>query len=61
MTATSRIAESARCSGRLNGVTGSFDPKIVPKAQRRLPQVDDLILSLYARGMTTRDIHTPGG
>ena len=34
----------------------SFEPKIVPKGARRLPQVDDMILSLYARGMTTRDI-----
>jgi putative transposase len=35
---------------------GGFEPRIVPKGQRRLPQVDDMILSLYARGMTTRDI-----
>jgi putative transposase len=35
---------------------GSFDPKIVPKRSRRLGSVDDMILSLYARGMTTRDI-----
>jgi putative transposase len=35
---------------------GSFEPRIVPKRQRRLGQVDDMILSLYARGMTTRDI-----
>lgn len=35
---------------------GDFDPKIVRKGQRRLTQVDDMILSLYARGMTTRDI-----
>ena len=35
---------------------GSFEPVMVPKGQRRLGQVDDLILSLYARGMTTRDI-----
>src|SRR5262249_19090367 len=34
----------------------TFEPKIVPKGQRRLVQVDDMILSLYARGMTTRDI-----
>jgi putative transposase len=34
----------------------SFEPKIVPKRQRRLGQVDEMILSLYARGMTTRDI-----
>jgi len=35
---------------------GSFEPKIVPRGARRLGQVDDMILSLYARGMTTRDI-----
>ena len=35
---------------------GTFEPKIVPKRQRRLGSVDDMILSLYARGMTTRDI-----
>jgi putative transposase len=34
----------------------TFEPKIVPKGQRRLGQVNDMILSLYARGMTTRDI-----
>ncbi len=34
----------------------SFEPKIVPKGQRRLGQVDAMILSLYSRGMTTRDI-----
>jgi putative transposase len=35
----------------------TFEPVIVPKRQRRLGQFDDMILSLYARGMTTRDIH----
>jgi len=34
----------------------TFEPKIVPKGQRRIGQVDEMILSLYARGMTTRDI-----
>jgi putative transposase len=34
----------------------TFEPQIVPKRQRRVGQVDDMILSLYARGMTTRDI-----
>lgn len=34
----------------------SFEPRIVPKRKRRLGQIDDMILSLYARGMTTRDI-----
>ncbi|GAA1665437.1 IS256 family transposase [Citricoccus zhacaiensis] len=35
---------------------GSFEPVIVPKRARRLGKVEDMILSLYARGMTTRDI-----
>ena len=35
----------------------AFEPQIVVKGQRRVGQVDDMILSLYARGMTTRDIH----
>ncbi|MBO0885429.1 MAG: IS256 family transposase [Mycobacterium sp.] len=33
-----------------------FEPQIVPKRRRRLGQLDEAILSLYARGMTTRDI-----
>jgi putative transposase len=33
-----------------------FEPVIVPRGKRRLSQVDDMILSLYSRGMTTRDI-----
>lgn len=34
----------------------SFEPQIVPKGQTRFDGFDDKILSLYARGMTTRDI-----
>ena len=34
----------------------TFEPKIVPKGQTRFDGFDDLILSLYARGMTTREI-----
>ncbi len=34
----------------------AFEPVIVKKGQRRLGQIGDIILSLYARGMTTRDI-----
>ena len=33
----------------------SFDPKIVPKGQTRFSGFDDKMLSLYARGMTTRE------
>lgn len=35
---------------------GSFTPVIVKKRQRRLGPVDDIVLSLYARGMTTGEI-----
>ena len=34
----------------------TFEPKIVEKHQRRWVGFDDKILSMYARGMTTRDI-----
>lgn len=35
---------------------GEFDPKILPKYQRNINGIEDKILSLYAAGMTTRDI-----
>jgi putative transposase len=35
---------------------GSFDPKIVAKSQTRFTGFDDKIISMYSRGMTTRDI-----
>ncbi|ORB76789.1 IS256 family transposase, partial [Mycobacterium timonense] len=31
---------------------GSFEPQIVKKRQRRLTDVDEGVLSLYARGLT---------
>lgn len=35
---------------------GSFEPQIVKKQQTRFTSMDDKILSLYAKGMTTREI-----
>jgi putative transposase len=35
---------------------GSFEPQILPKGQTRFDGFDDKIVSLYARGMTTREI-----
>jgi putative transposase len=35
---------------------GDFEPQLVKKGQRRFTGFDDKILSMYARGMTTRDI-----
>jgi putative transposase len=34
----------------------SFEPRLVPKGQRRAGGLDDMIISLYAGGMTVRDI-----
>src|SRR5215208_3375246 len=35
---------------------GSFEPRLVPKGQRRVGGLSDMIISLYAGGMTIRDI-----
>lgn len=35
---------------------GEYSPQIVKKNQRRFKGFDDKIISMYARGMTTRDI-----
>jgi len=35
---------------------GSFSPTLVPKGSRRLSGLDEMIISLYAGGMTVRDI-----
>ena len=35
---------------------GTFEPAIVPKGERHLEGFDDRIVSLYARGMTVREI-----
>ena len=35
---------------------GTFTPMLVPKGSRRLSQLDEMIISLYAGGMTIRDI-----
>jgi putative transposase len=34
----------------------SFDPQLIAKYQRRFPGFDEKIVSMYARGMTTREI-----
>ena len=35
---------------------GTFEPQIVKKRQRRLSGVDEIVLSLYAKGLTTGEI-----
>src|SRR3712207_8149568 len=34
----------------------TFDPQLIAKYQRRFPGFDDKIVSMYARGMSTREI-----
>ncbi len=36
--------------------SGTFEPQIVKKRQRRLGGVDEIVLSLYAKGLTTGEI-----
>jgi len=38
------------------GRDGEFEPKIVKKNQSTLPSIEDQVLSMYAKGMTTTDI-----
>jgi putative transposase len=35
---------------------GSFDPQLIAKYQRRFPGFDEKIVSMYARGLSTREI-----
>ena len=35
---------------------GTFEPQLIAKYQRRFPGSDDKIISMYARGMSVRDI-----
>jgi len=35
---------------------GSFDPQLIAKYQRRFPGFDEKIISMYARGLTVREI-----
>ena len=35
---------------------GEFEPQLITKGQTRINKLDEQILALYARGMTTRDI-----
>lgn len=35
--------------------SGTFDPQLIEKYQRRFPEFDNKIISMYARGMTVRE------
>lgn len=36
---------------------GEFEPQIVPKYKRDITGIEEKVIALYARGMSTRDIH----
>ena len=36
---------------------GEFEPKLIPKYQRDISGIEEKVISLYGRGMSTRDIH----
>lgn len=36
---------------------GEFEPQIVPKYKRDISGIEEKVISLYGRGMSTRDIH----
>lgn len=36
---------------------GEFEPVIVPKHERNVTGIEEKVLALYSKGMTTRDIH----
>ncbi|MGY3664404.1 MAG: IS256 family transposase [Roseburia sp. 1XD42-69] len=36
---------------------GEFEPKLIPKYQRDISGIEEKVISLYACGMSTRDIH----
>lgn len=36
---------------------GKFEPKLIPKYKRDVSGIEDKVISLYGRGMSTRDIH----
>jgi transposase-like protein len=35
---------------------GSFNPVLLPKRKRMIDKIEDVVISLYAKGMSTRDI-----
>ena len=36
---------------------GGFEPKLIPKYQKDISGIKEKMISLYARGMSTRNIH----
>ena len=51
------LTESSKIDVRIpRDREGTFDPKLIQRYQRRFPGFDDKIVSMYARGMSVREI-----
>jgi putative transposase len=51
------LTETAKIDVRIpRDREGTFDPKLIQRYQRRIPGFDDKIVSMYARGMSVREI-----
>ena len=51
------LTETAKIDVRIpRDREGTFDPKLIQRYQRRFPGFDDKIVSMYARGMSVREI-----
>ena len=48
--------DQGRCGSARRGRQGTFEPQIVRKRQTRWVGPDDRVISLYARGLTVREI-----
>lgn len=42
--------------GFSNNRDGSFEPQVVPKRTKDISDIDHKVLSMYAKGMSQRDI-----
>ena len=51
-----RISVDSAFEGDRERVDGSFEPVIVPKREPRLDGTDQVVLSLWSRGLTTGEI-----
>ena len=50
------LTDGGPVSSISRAIAGTFEPQLVGKYQRRLAGFDDKIITLYARGMSVREI-----
>ena len=58
---TTKIVQTATDRVEINvprDRNGNFEPQLIPKGERRLPELDEKVIALYARGNSTREIQS---